>query len=66
MYTDGYIDQFGGKKEKKFKSNNFKELLLWLPYDSMEDQGRELSEVFDRWKGSLDQVDDVFVLGVTL
>lgn len=66
MYTDGYIDQFGGKNEKKFKSNNFKELLLWLPLDSMENQGRELSEVFDRWKGTLEQVDDVFVLGVRL
>lgn len=66
MYSDGYIDQFGGKKGKKFKSNNFKELLLWLPVDSMEAQGRELSEVFDRWRGDLEQVDDVFVLGVKL
>lgn len=66
MYSDGYIDQFGGKNGKKFKTNNFKELLLRLPTESIDRQGVELMEQFDRWKGKLEQVDDVFVLGVRL
>jgi len=64
MFTDGYQDQFGGPKGKKFKSKNLMELLLSIQHLSMADQKRELNQTFLNWKGDLEQVDDVCLLGV--
>ena len=65
-YTDGYADQFGGPKGKKFKVKNFKALLLKL--EKMPDQTAmgKLRQVFDAWKGGLEQVDDVCIIGVRI
>jgi serine phosphatase RsbU (regulator of sigma subunit) len=63
-FSDGYADQFGGKKGKKFKAKALRELLLSIQDKSMEDQKIILDNAFENWKGDHDQVDDVCVIGV--
>ncbi len=62
--TDGYIDQFGGEKGKKFMSKRFKELLLNLPYSKPEDALNSLEDQFVTWRGVHEQIDDVLVIGI--
>jgi serine phosphatase RsbU (regulator of sigma subunit) len=64
MFTDGYADQFGGPKGKKLKYKAFKETLLNNYRLPVTEQKNELKISFDNWKGSLEQVDDVLVIGV--
>jgi len=66
IFSDGYIDQFGGPDEKKFKSKKLKELLVSIQSKSMEEQKKIIEETFDKWKGSLDQIDDVCIWGVRI
>ncbi|MDP2385215.1 MAG: tetratricopeptide repeat protein [Bacteroidota bacterium] len=66
MFTDGYADQFGGTKGKKFKYKQLEQLILENSQLSMEDQENILSKSFDEWKGKIDQIDDVCVIGVRL
>jgi serine phosphatase RsbU (regulator of sigma subunit) len=62
--TDGFADQFGGPNGKKFKSKKLQELLLSVSSESMERQKEILNDVFDNWRGTLEQVDDVCVIGI--
>ena len=62
--TDGYPDQFGGPKGKKFKYKQFKELLLSIQEKSMKEQHKILDTAFESWRGDLEQVDDVCIVGV--
>lgn len=62
--TDGYADQFGGPDGKKFMKKQFKELLQNLSGLSMKDQKERLLVEFERWKGGLEQVDDILVMGL--
>jgi serine phosphatase RsbU (regulator of sigma subunit) len=64
LFSDGYADQFGGNKGKKFKYNQLKELLHKNYLLPAETQKQELAKTFDSWKGLLEQVDDVLVIGV--
>jgi len=64
IFSDGYIDQFGGEKEKKFKAKAFRELLLSIQDKAMEEQKKSIEEAFETWKGELEQIDDVCVIGV--
>ena len=64
LFTDGYLDQFGGKKGKKFKKTNFKKLLLSIEDQPMQEQSQIIQETFNKWKGDLEQIDDVCVMGV--
>ena len=64
MLTDGLPDQFGGPKSKKFKYKQLEEVLLSAHSLSMEKQKEILKERFNTWKGNLEQVDDVLVIGV--
>ena len=66
IFSDGYVDQFGGEKEKKFKAKAFKKLLLSLQDKSMEEQKIVIDETFETWKGNLEQIDDVCVIGVRI
>lgn len=66
LYTDGYADQFGGEKGKKFKSKKLNELLLEINLKSMQQQKAAISETFENWKGELEQIDDVCVIGLRL
>ncbi|TXB64801.1 SpoIIE family protein phosphatase [Vicingus serpentipes] len=65
-FSDGYADQFGGKKGKKFKAKAFRELLLSIQDKSMEEQKIIIDNAFENWKGDHDQVDDVCVIGVRI
>ena len=62
--TDGFQDQFGGENGKKFKANNFKKLVASIQDQSMEQQKQAIDLAFETWKGVLEQVDDVCVIGV--
>ena len=64
IFSDGYIDQFGGEKGKKFKGKAFRELLLSVCDKSMDDQKNILENSFATWRGKLEQVDDVCIIGV--
>ena len=66
LFTDGYADQFGGEKGKKFKYKQFKELLLNNRNEPMSKQLDILLSSFNNWKGDLEQIDDVCVIGVKI
>ncbi|HEU4717610.1 MAG TPA: 7TM diverse intracellular signaling domain-containing protein [Bacteroidia bacterium] len=65
-FTDGFADQFGGPRGKKFKYSQLKELLLSIGGKTMEEQKNILEKTFSDWKGDLEQVDDVLVIGVRI
>jgi serine phosphatase RsbU (regulator of sigma subunit) len=64
--TDGFADQFGGEKGKKFKTANLKNLLVTNADRSCKEQMEVLQLTFDKWKGNLEQVDDVCIIGVRI
>ncbi len=64
IFTDGYADQFGGKKEKKFMYRSLKNLLLEIHQQSLEKQKEILRQHFANWKGNTEQTDDVLIIGV--
>jgi len=65
-FTDGYADQFGGPKGKKFKYKQLEEKLLAHHQLPMDEQKKVLGEIFENWKGNLEQVDDVLVIGIKI
>ncbi len=66
LMTDGYPDQFGGDKGKKYKYKQLEDLLLANSGKSLEEQKNILSQSFNNWKGSLEQVDDVTLIGIRI
>ena len=64
LFTDGYADQFGGAKDKKYKYSTFKSLLLKINSLSMEVQKNKIHEESVAWKGDVEQTDDVLVVGI--
>ncbi|HLC83010.1 MAG TPA: SpoIIE family protein phosphatase, partial [Bacteroidia bacterium] len=64
LFSDGYADQFGGPRGKKFKYNQLKQILHRIYLLSIDEQKQELANIFDSWKGDLEQVDDVVIIGV--
>ncbi|MFP4046391.1 MAG: SpoIIE family protein phosphatase [Bacteroidales bacterium] len=65
MYTDGYIDQFGGETGKKFKSVTFRKLLLKNHLLHMHKQKEQLEKILNEWLGeTYDQIDDITVVGL--
>lgn len=64
LFSDGYADQFGGPKRKKFMYRNFAELILSLQEKSMNEQHKALDSVIEEWRGSLEQIDDILVIGL--
>ncbi|MDB4534287.1 tetratricopeptide repeat protein [Vicingaceae bacterium] len=66
IFSDGYVDQFGGEKGKKFKTKAFRELLLSANKLTMLEQKTFLIDVFNKWKGDLEQIDDVCIIGVRI
>jgi serine phosphatase RsbU (regulator of sigma subunit) len=64
IFSDGFVDQFGGEKGKKFKTANLKKMLISIQNESMQTQKQILEDVFNEWKGKMEQVDDVCLLGV--
>ena len=73
LFSDGFADQFGGANAslrkaggKKYKSANFKKLLITIQYKTMAEQKEMINQTFEEWKGELEQLDDVCIIGVRL
>ncbi|MBX7093680.1 MAG: tetratricopeptide repeat protein [Flavobacteriales bacterium] len=64
LFSDGFQDQFGGDKSKKLKASSFREMLLKNRNESMNQLAENLNREFERWKGDLEQNDDVCVIGI--
>ena len=64
IFSDGYVDQFGGPAQTKFKSSNLKKLLNEVQDKPMNAQRQILEERFYKWKGNLDQLDDIIMIGI--
>ena len=66
LFSDGYADQFGGPEGKKFKYKQLKELLQKNASLKLNDQLTAVNNAFEKWKGNLEQVDDVCLMGVRI
>jgi tetratricopeptide (TPR) repeat protein/serine phosphatase RsbU (regulator of sigma subunit) len=66
MFTDGYVDQFGGPSGQKFKYAPFRDLLLENHKHTMEQQKIIIEQKFNEWKGNRPQLDDVLVFGLKI
>jgi len=66
IFSDGYADQFGGPSGKKFMASHFRDLLLDVCKHPIEKQKDLLNKTIEEWRGPLDQVDDILVIGVTV
>ena len=64
MSSDGYFDQFGGPKKKKFMRKRFAQLLLDNHQQTMYEQEMEIKSAFQDWKGTNEQIDDILVMGI--
>lgn len=64
--TDGYADQFGGEKGKKFKYKQLQELLLSICNQPLQSQKYMLEKSIDDWRGTLEQVDDILIVGIRI
>jgi len=64
LFTDGYIDQFGGEKAKKFSSKRLRELFLEIHKLPMLDQKNKIGKTITDWQGNLEQIDDMLVMGI--
>lgn len=64
VFTDGFADQFGGPRGKKFKYEPFRQLILDNQKEAMDKQSELLSAAFENWRGEMEQVDDVCIIGV--
>jgi len=66
MFSDGFLDQFGGPRGKKFMSRNFKKLILELQSVPLKEQGAAMDEILTDWMGEISQIDDILVMGLRL
>ena len=66
MFSDGYMDQFGGEDGRKLKSRKFQELLLTIQEKTMTEQYDILDQFLNKWKGNLEQLDDIIIIGMKL
>ncbi len=64
FYTDGFTDQFGGEKGKKFSSKRLKECFFAIHNLKVSQQKEKLEEAINKWKGEQEQVDDILVMGI--
>ncbi len=66
LFSDGYVDQFGGKNRLKFLYARFQKTLAGIYGLSMNDKLKELEEVHNNWRGSEKQIDDILVIGLKI
>jgi phosphoserine phosphatase RsbU/P len=66
LFTDGFVDQFGGQEDKKFRRGQFKQVLLMNHKNPLADQKEMLLDTYLKWKGNGEQVDDITVVGLRL
>ncbi len=65
-FTDGYADQFGGNKGKKFMYKNFRDLLISIHKKPLSQQQNILYNTIKQWQGNLEQIDDILVIGIKI
>ena len=66
LLSDGFSDQFGGPKGKKFGQNAMRNLFCDVSHLPMKEQQQRIEQAIDAWKGGYMQVDDITVLGITV
>jgi tetratricopeptide (TPR) repeat protein len=66
LFTDGYADQFGGSAGKKFKYKNFQSLLINNSNKEVGEQHKIMDDAFEQWRGNLEQVDDILLIGIKI
>lgn len=66
MFSDGYADQFGGEKGKKFMVKRFHDLLGTIHLKSADEQRIDLKDHFEQWRSNHEQVDDVLIVGIEI
>jgi len=66
LNTDGYVDQFGGEKGKRFRSKQLEELLVVISDKSIVEQKNVISQTFFAWKNENEQTDDVSLIGIKI
>lgn len=66
VFSDGFADQFGGHKGKKFMYKQFKDLLKSIANLPLDEQRAKLEQTIEKWRGSFEQVDDILVIGVKI
>ena len=64
LCTDGYADQIGGPRRKTYRSKYFKELLLNIHERSIGDQKNILENTLEDWRGDIEQIDDILIIGI--
>lgn len=64
LFTDGYADQFGGPESKKYKFRRFRHTLLTIHKLSLESQKVYLEQAIEEWRGKIEQIDDILVIGI--
>ncbi len=64
LFSDGYADQFGGEKGKKFKYKSLMNLMIETKAQPLSEVKERMNQVFQDWKGELEQIDDVCIMGV--
>ncbi len=66
LYTDGYADQFGGPKGRKFLSASFRELIQKISHETLDLQEVKIETKIRKWQGNYEQIDDMTVIGIEL
>ncbi|MCK5138177.1 MAG: SpoIIE family protein phosphatase [Bacteroidales bacterium] len=66
LFSDGFLDQFGGPQGKKFMSKNFKKMILELQSIPLKEQGAALEKILLGWMGEISQIDDILVMGLRM
>jgi tetratricopeptide (TPR) repeat protein len=66
LFSDGYVDQFGGEFERKFMSKRLKDLLIMIAENSLDFQNRKIINTFESWKGEREQTDDVCLVAISI
>ena len=66
LFSDGYIDQFGGPNQRKFMKKGFKKLILEIQGQPMKIQREILNDKIEEWRGNTPQIDDILVVGIRI
>lgn len=66
LFSDGYIEQFGGENDKRFTQRRFRKLLIDIHNKPMPKQKELLEKALAEWQGKTEQIDDILVMGVRM
>ncbi|MCH8317180.1 MAG: histidine kinase, partial [Bacteroidetes bacterium] len=66
IFSDGYKDQYGGPRNKKFMAKRFRQLFIDIQRKSINEQKEVLNKTIEDWKGDIEQIDDILVIGVRI